>query len=57
MSKGDNLRSAQKNKEDEFYTQASDIENELKHYKSHFRGQIVFCCGIIQNPKGHQRAT
>ena len=43
MSNGDSLRKAQKTKEDEFYTQASDIENELKHYREHFRGQIVFC--------------
>lgn len=43
MSNGDSLRKAQKTKEDEFYTQASDIENELKHYREHFREQIVFC--------------
>ena len=28
---------------DEFYTQLSDIENELCHYKDHFRGKIVYC--------------
>lgn len=32
-----------RNKQDEFYTQLSLIENELKHYKEHFRGKIVFC--------------
>ena len=26
-------------KEDEFYTQLSDIERELKHYKQHFKGK------------------
>lgn len=30
-------------KQDEFYTQLPDIENELKHYKQHFEGKTVFC--------------
>lgn len=30
-------------KEDEFYTQLSDIERELQHYREHFRGKVVFC--------------
>ncbi len=34
---------AQKNKNDEFYTQLSDIEEELRHYKNHFRDKVVFC--------------
>lgn len=38
-----NLHSAKSAKKDEFYTQLSDIENELKHYKEHFRGKTVFC--------------
>ncbi|EBW6364118.1 modification methylase, partial [Salmonella enterica subsp. enterica serovar Oranienburg] len=37
------LSRAQKAKNDEFYTQLSDIENELKHYKEHFRGKIIYC--------------
>lgn len=37
------LSAANKAKKDEFYTQLSDIENELRHYKEHFRGKIVFC--------------
>lgn len=37
------LHSANKNKKDEFYTQLSDIENELRHYKQHFRGKTVLC--------------
>lgn len=28
---------------DEFYTQLSDIERELKHYKSHFKDKVVYC--------------
>lgn len=38
-----NLRKANKEKNDEFYTQLSDIEKELKHYKAHFKGKVVFC--------------
>lgn len=34
---------AKKNKKDEFYTQLSDIERELKHYKKHFKNKIVLC--------------
>ncbi|WP_086241143.1 MULTISPECIES: adenine-specific methyltransferase EcoRI family protein [Campylobacter] len=43
MAGGDNLRNAKKAKNDEFYTQLSDIENELKHYKEHFKDKVVFC--------------
>lgn len=38
-----NLRSAKSSKKDEFYTQLPDIENEIKHYKKHFKGKIVLC--------------
>ena len=38
-----NLKNARNNKEDEFYTQLSDIESELKHYKSHFKDKVVYC--------------
>ncbi len=37
------LRQAKENKNDEFYTQLSDIDNELKHYKEHFKGKTIFC--------------
>lgn len=38
-----NLTSAKTSKNDEFYTQLSDIERELKHYKNHFKDKVVFC--------------
>ena len=38
-----NLSNAKRAKNDEFYTQLSDIENELKHYKNHFAGKVVYC--------------
>ena len=34
---------ARTNKKDEFYTQLSDIERELKHYKKHFKDKVVLC--------------
>jgi hypothetical protein len=37
MSTSENLRRAKENKNNEFYTQLSDIEEELKHYKDHFK--------------------
>lgn len=38
-----NLHAAKSSKKDEFYTQLSDIEKELKHYKDHFKGKVVLC--------------
>ena len=38
-----NLQNAKKNKNDEFYTQLTDIEKELKHYWDHFRDKVVYC--------------
>lgn len=38
-----NLHAAMRNRKDEFYTQLVDIENELKHYREHFRGKTVLC--------------
>ena len=43
QGKNSNLHQAKREKNDEFYTQLSDIENELKHYREHFQGKIVFC--------------
>ncbi len=40
---GKHLHKAKKNKKDEFYTQLSDIERELKHYKQHFKDKVVYC--------------
>ncbi len=37
------LNDAKKAKKDEFYTQLSDIANELRHYKEHFKGKTVLC--------------
>ncbi len=37
------LHKAKKSKNDEFYTQLSDIEKELQHYKRHFKNKVVYC--------------
>lgn len=42
-SKNRNLHKASKAKKDEFYTQLADIEREIKYYKSHFKGKVVYC--------------
>ncbi len=42
-SQNKNLNQARNAKKDEFYTQLSDIEKELKHYKKHFANKVVYC--------------
>ena len=42
-SQNKNLRKANKAKNDEFYTQLTDIEKELKHYKEQLKGKVVYC--------------
>jgi len=37
------LTAAKANKQDEFYTQLSDIENELRNFRRHFKGKVVLC--------------
>lgn len=37
------LNQAAKAKKDEFYTQLTDIEKELRHYRDFFEGKVVFC--------------
>ena len=37
------LSAAKRNKQDEFYTQLTDVEKELRHYRSHFKDKVVYC--------------
>lgn len=37
------LHAAKATKQDEFYTQLSDIEKELRHYTKHFKNKTVLC--------------
>lgn len=41
--KNSNLSKAKKEKNDEFYTKLTDIENELYHYWPHFKGKTIYC--------------
>lgn len=41
--KNSNLTEAKNAKKDEFYTQYEDIQNELTHYKKHFKDKTVLC--------------
>jgi hypothetical protein len=40
--KNRSMHQAKSSKQDEFYTQLSDIEKELGHYKRHFEGKVVY---------------
>jgi hypothetical protein len=42
MSKNANLNKAKKAKNDEFYTQLNEIEDELKHYRDYFKNKTVY---------------
>lgn len=43
MATNKDLNRARDAKEDEYYTLLDEIENELRHYKDHFKGKTVFC--------------
>jgi hypothetical protein len=45
IKKGNNndLHKAKDKKKDEFYTQLEDIQKEVKYYKEHFKGKVVYC--------------
>ena len=40
--KNDNLHTAKKAKNDEFYTQVRDIEREIEHYRPHFIDKVIY---------------
>ena len=43
MAKSANLGAAKNAKQDEFYTQLTDIEKEMRYYRKHFKGKTVLC--------------
>ncbi len=43
MSKNTNLHTARHAKNDEFYTQLCDIEDEMRYYWPHFEGKVILC--------------
>lgn len=42
MTRNSNLQNAKASKNDEFYTRLEDIEQELYHYRDHFKGKTVY---------------
>ena len=47
-----NLHKAARNKNDDFYTQLSDIAEGLRHYAPHFKDKVVYC--NCDDPKASQ---
>ena len=47
MAGNKSLRRAEKAKVDEFYTQLSDIEKEMRYYRKHFKGKVVLVIAMI----------
>ena len=43
MASNEQLSARNRNPADEFYTQLTDIEAELRHYRDQFKDQVVFC--------------
>lgn len=43
MASNNDLGAAKTAKKDEFYTQLTDIEKEMRYYRKHFKGKTVFC--------------
>ena len=43
MPGNSNLHDSSRNKQDEFYTNLQLVEDELKHYRAHFKGKRVLC--------------
>lgn len=43
MGRNADLHAAVKAKKDEFYTQLTDIEKEMRYYRKHFKGKTVLC--------------
>lgn len=42
-SNNQSLIQAREAREDEFYTQLTDIENEMRYYRKHFKGKTILC--------------
>lgn len=42
-SRNNDLNKAKTARKDEFYTQLTDIEKEMRYYRKHFKGKTVFC--------------
>ena len=52
MTRKTKLDEARRAKADEFYTLRETVQDELKHYKKHFAGRVVFC--NCDDPQGSE---
>lgn len=43
MAGNSNLTDSRRNRQNEFYTKLTTIEDELRHYRKYFRGKVIFC--------------
>ena len=43
MAGNKDLNTAKSARKDEFYTQLTDIEKEMRHYRQHFKGKTILC--------------
>ena len=43
MAGNKSLNKAQDAREDEFYTQLTDVEKEMRYYRKHFKGKTILC--------------
>ena len=43
MAGNGNLKGSVRQKQDQFYTKLSLVENEMKYYRQHFKGKVVLC--------------
>lgn len=43
MASNKDLRNADKNKNDEFYTMLEDVQAEMNYYEDHFKDKVIFC--------------
>lgn len=43
MADNSNLHMSRAGKTDEFYTQLTTIEEELRHYRKYFKDKVVLC--------------
>jgi hypothetical protein len=43
MTRNNELGAAKTAKKDEFYTQLTDIEKEMRYYRKHFKGKTILC--------------
>lgn len=49
MARNNELGAAKTAKKDEFYTQLTDIEKEMRYYRKHFKGKPSFATAMTHS--------